>query len=223
MTSPIRLPNETSDYRAARDRLLAAESDLRAAIERVAAQRRELPLGGKIPTDYEFEELVGGAPRKVKLSELFPEGKDTLFVYSYMYGPEMEQPCPMCTSYLDGIEGQAHHIMQRTGLAVIAKSPIKRIVDFTRTRGWTRLRVLSSHGTTYQRDYFGEEENGKQTSIANVFVRRPDGIHHFWASELAWATTNGQPRHIDLMWPLWNVLDTTPEGRGESFYPKLSY
>jgi predicted dithiol-disulfide oxidoreductase (DUF899 family) len=223
MSTEVRFPNESSEYRAARNALLEAESDLRAAVERVAATRRKLPTGGLVATDYAFDELAGGAPRKVRLSELFPAGKDTLFLYSFMYGPKVENPCPLCTSFLDGINAQVDHLSQRIGVAVVAKSPIQRIVDFAAGRNWNKLRLVSAHDTTYQADYFGEDAKGNQWPMANVFVRKPDGVHHFWGSELLYAKGEGDSRHIDMLWPLWNVLDLTPGGRGADFYPKLAY
>ena len=221
-----RFPGENAAYRKARDKLLKEETALRRHTEAVAAQRRKLPLGGKIPEDYVFEgvdELMGVRP--VRLSELFASGKDTLVIYSYMYGPNMERPCPMCTSMLDALEGNAHHILQRVNLAVVAKSPLPRILAFAQERGWRRLRLLSSAGNSYNRDYFGEREDGRQWPALNVFRKRGDAIHHFWASELMFVPGDqGQePRHVDFIWPLWNVLDATPEGRGKDWHPKLGY
>jgi len=87
-------PNESAPYRDARNKLLDAEIALRAQIEAVAAQRRALPPGGKVPQDYVFERIGASAmPEQVHLSDLF--GKhDTLILYSFMYGPERETPCP---------------------------------------------------------------------------------------------------------------------------------
>ena len=225
MTS-MSFPNETRAYRKARDKLLKEEMALRRQIEAVAAQRRKLPLGGKVSEDYVFEgvdELMG--TRRVRLSELFAPGKDTLVIYSFMYGPAMERPCPMCTSMLDALEGNAQHITQRVNLAVVAKSPLPRILAFAQERGWRRLRLLSSAGNNYNRDYFGEREDGRQWPALNVFRRRGGAIHHFWGSELMFVPgEKGQePRHVDFIWPLWNVLDATPEGRGKDWHPKLSY
>jgi predicted dithiol-disulfide oxidoreductase (DUF899 family) len=223
MTTGIHFPNESREYRTARDELLAAEAELRGAVERVAAKRRALPVGGLVSTDYVFDELADGQPRKVNLSELFSKGKETLFLYSFMYGPKADQPCALCTSFLDALDAQIQHLTQRIDVAVVAKSPIRRIVDFARGRGWNRLRLVSAHGTTYQAEYFGEDAKENQWPMANVFVRRSDGVHHFWGSELLYAKSEGDTRHIDLLWPLWNVLDLTPEGRGADFYPQVSY
>ncbi len=225
----VKFPNETEAYRKARDELLRSEVELRRQIERVAEQRRKLPMGGRVNEDYVFEELVGGKVRSVKLSELFSPNKDTLFLYGYMYGPNAKNPCPMCTSFLDALEAQVEHISQRIDVAVSARSPIERIHEFTDARGWKKLRLISSSKNSYQRDYFAEGENGEQWPMANVFVRREGAIHHFWGSELLYAGKDGRgedgldSRHIDMLWPLWNVLDLTPGGRGADFYPKLAY
>jgi predicted dithiol-disulfide oxidoreductase (DUF899 family) len=216
-----RFPGESRAYRTARDKLLDAELKLRKQVEQVAALRRKLPLGGEAPEDYEFEEDAN----KVRLSQLFARGKDSLILYSFMYGPKMEKPCPMCTAFLDSLDGAAPHVMQRANLAVIAKSPIARIREFARSRGWRNLRLLSSAGNTYNREYHGESPDGSQMPSLNVFVRRGDALRHFFHTELLFAKAQkGQDsRHIDMAWPLWNLLDFTPEGRGSDWYPKLEY
>jgi len=218
----MRFPNEKKAYRSARGKLLRAEIELRRDIEKVAALRRKLPAGGAVPEDYAFEE--GEPPRKVRLSELFGE-RDTVVAYSFMYGPKMAKACPMCTSMLDGLDGNAPHIAQRTNLVVIASSPLARIQEFARSRGWRNLRLLSSAGNSYNRDYHGEGPDGTQWPMLNVFVRRKGKIRHCYATELlaAKAEPGQNNRHVDLIWPLWNLLDLTPEGRGKDWYPKLEY
>ncbi|HXO18560.1 MAG TPA: DUF899 family protein [Thermoanaerobaculia bacterium] len=222
----VRFPGESAAYREARDELLAAEIELRRSIEAVAAKRRSLPLGGEVPEDYLFEAGGGGGgARQVRLSQLFAEGKDTLVVYSFMYGPEMAQACVACTSILDGLDGEAPHVEQRVNLAVVAKSPVERIRQFARQRGWRNLRLLSSAKNSYNRDYHGEQADGSQISNLNVFTRRGGRIHHFYGVEAQHAPADpGQhTRHVDLIWPLWNLFDFTPEGRGEKWNPRLSY
>jgi predicted dithiol-disulfide oxidoreductase (DUF899 family) len=220
MLHQVRFPNEGPDYRMARDALLCAEIDLRRQIERVAALRRELPPGGEITQNYEFDSDDG----PVKLSELFGD-KDTLIVYSFMYGPKMERPCPACTSILDGLDGEAPHVNQRASLVVVARSPMARIRNFASERGWSRLRLLSSGGNDYQHDYHAEAADGSQMPALNLFIRRDGTIRHFWSAELLYAPEDpGQhARHVDSIWPLWNLLDLTPEGRGAATHPKLSY
>jgi predicted dithiol-disulfide oxidoreductase (DUF899 family) len=225
----VRFPGESASYRAARDKLLGAEVEMRRAMEAVAAQRRALPLGGEIPEDYAFDEIVGvngeGEIRTVRISELFAKGMDSLIIYSFMYGPEMARPCPLCTSIIDGLDAEAPHVVQRANLAVVAKSPIKRIREFAAERRWRNLRLLSSERTTYNHDYQGENSRGEQMPALNVFTRRGNKIYHTYCTELLFAPSDpGQDgRHVDTIWPLWNLFDFTPEGRGEKWSPKLSY
>jgi predicted dithiol-disulfide oxidoreductase (DUF899 family) len=217
-------PNETPEYRAARNDLLVAEATLREQVERVAALRRVLPVGGIVPSDYVFQEQAGGRNTSVKLSELFAPEQNSLFLYGFMFGPKMDHACPMCTSFLDSLDGAAPHLSQRMNVAVCARSPIERITEFAASRRWKNLRLLSSADNTYHHDYLAEGDDGAQWPMANVFVRRSDGIRHFWGSELFFeAFPTGNTRHIDMLWPLWNVLDLAPEGRGQTWYPSLRY
>jgi predicted dithiol-disulfide oxidoreductase (DUF899 family) len=216
-----RFPGESAEYRAAREHLLKQEIDLRRQIEAVAALRRQLPLGGRVREDYVFQ----GEGGPVRLSELFAPGRDTLIVYSYMFGPAMPSPCVMCTSIVDSLDGATPHVNQRATLVVVARSPIARVQEFARSRGWQHVRLLSSADNTYNRDYHAEKSDGSQWPIINVFVKRGPNIHHFYSSELLFAPADrGQnERHVDLIWPLWNLLDLTPEGRGTSWFPRLRY
>lgn len=223
--------------------MLDAEVELRRATERVAAQRRALPPGGEVPDDYRFAEVLesGG---EVRLSELFAPGKATLAIYSFMFPrfsgdprpgpaegetarlPLAETPCPSCTSILDSLDGAAPHISRRINLAVVAKSAPDRVRSFARERGWRRLRLLSSRDNTYNRDYNAETPEGEQMPIMNVFVRDGGAIRHAWATELMVAPRDEgeDPRHVDSIWPLWNVLDMTPGGRGtDPDLPGLDY
>ncbi len=224
----VRFPNESAGYRKARNALLKAEIGLRRQVERVAALRRKLPAGGRVPEDYVFEEGARDLTdtqtvRRVRLSELFGD-KDTLVVYSYMYGPKMEKPCPMCTAILDALNSSAEHVGQRVAFVAIAKSPIVRIREVARARGWSQLRILSSAANSFNRDYRGEDGDD-QRPVLNVFVRRDENIQHFFATEMLFAAPDpGQNhRHVDMIWPLWNLFDFTPAGRGKDWYPKLSY
>ena len=224
-----RFPGESRGYRAARNTLLKAEVDLRRKTESVAALRRKLPQGGPAPEDYEFEEGAADpgdteTVRRVKMSELFRRDA-SLVIYSYMYGPAMDKPCPMCTCMLDSLDGAAPHIAQRVNLVVVAKSPIRRVRAVARERGWRNLRLLSSAGNSYNRDYHGEDAKGSQLPALNVFTRRAGKIVHAYCTELLFAAPDpGQnARHVDAIWPLWNLLDYTPEGRGTDWYPRLAY
>ena len=238
----IRFPGETEDYRRARNRLLEAEGELRRTIEQVAAQRRALPPGGLLPEDYRFEQASDSSG--LLFSELFDAGKDTLVIYSFMFPrssgdtrpgpaegetaplPLAETPCPSCTSILDSLDGAAPHLAQRLNLAVVAKSDPDRIRTFARDRGWRHLRLLSSRNNSYNRDYHAETPDREQMPMLNVFVRDGERFRHTWASELMYAPRDDglEARHVDSIWPIWNVLDVTPDGRGtESSFPALRY
>jgi predicted dithiol-disulfide oxidoreductase (DUF899 family) len=230
----LRFPAESDEYRQARDRLLEAEINLRRHEEAVAAERRALPLGGEVTRDYAFDEWDAGLGKahEVRLSELFEGGKDTLFIYSFMFKPgerglPLEVPCPLCTSIIDGIDGEVPHITQRINFAVATKAPIEAFSAHAHARGWRHARLLSSSHNTYNLDYHAETPAQEQFAMATVFIRRGDRIHHFWSSEL-WLIfvppEPGQdPRHVDFMWPLWSVLDRTPGGRSETWRPHLRY
>jgi predicted dithiol-disulfide oxidoreductase (DUF899 family) len=233
----VTFPGESAEYRAARDALLAQEIELRRQTEAVAAARRELPPGGEVPEDYVFQdEAPDGKPVDVGLSELFAPGRDSLAIYSFMFprDPEDERPgpvretetaklalaegpCPSCVSLLDQLDGMVEHAGQIMNFAVVAKSPLDRLLTWKRERGWRRLRLLSSAGNSYNRDYLAETPEGAQRPMLNVFHRDGETIRHFWGSELFYGPWDpGQdPRHVGTLEPLWNLFDLTPEGRPE--------
>jgi len=240
----IRFPGESAEYRAARDRLLEQEIELRRATEAVAEARRRLPLGGVVPEDYVFRGLgQDGAPADVRLSELFAPGRDSLVIYSFMFprdpgderpGPTSgktallpleEGPCPSCVALLDQLEGAAEHAGQLINFAVVAKTSLDRLLAFSEERGWRRLRLLSSAGNAYNRDYFAETADGRQRPILTVFHRDGATVRHFWSSELLYAPSDpGQdPRHVSTLEPNWNLLDLTREGRPVEWDEQLRY
>ncbi len=221
----VHFPGESHEYRAARDALTLAETELTRKIDEVAALRRNLPPGGIVPEDYVFTEgpadiAADGPTREVRLSELFG-GHDSLLLYSFMYGPELSRPCQMCTSLLDGLDGAAADVVQRAGFAVVAKSPVGRLRLYARERGWVNMRLVSSAGSTYNRDFHGEDDRGDQVSRMNAFTRDDGEIRHFWATEQAASLPGQEDRHVDMIWPLWNLLDLTPAGRGD-WHPAYS-
>jgi predicted dithiol-disulfide oxidoreductase (DUF899 family) len=238
----VRFPGESDEYRRARDELLEAEIELRRHTEAVATKRRTLPPGGAVPKDYTFEEVSDGSG-EVRFSELFQAGKDMLVIYSFMFPrwpgdtrpapagetgklPLAETPCASCTSILDSLDGAAAHLDQRLNLVVVAKSDPQRIRAFARERGWPNLRLLSSRHNAYNRDYQAENAEGNQIPILNVFVRDGEELRHAWATELMFAPRDEgeDARHVDAIWPIWSVLDMTPQGRGtEGAFPQLRY
>ena len=227
-------PGESSEYRAARDRLLEREIELRKTMDEVAAARRALPPGGPVREDYVFQGAgPDGEQTDVRLSELFKPGKDSLAIYSFMFprdpgddrpGPSsgrsaslplLEGPCPSCVALLDQLDGAAEHATEHLNLAVVARAPLARLVTFAEERGWRRLRLLSSATNSYNRDYLAETPERWQRPMLNVFERDDGTIRHFWGSELLYAPTEpGQEtRHVGTLEPLWNLFDLTREGR----------
>ncbi len=222
-THDKRYPGETDQYRQARSALLNAELELDQMVRKVAGMRRDLPPGGAVPQNYVFHTMENGAKADVRLSELFAPGKDTLFLYSYMYAPDATSPCPACTSLVDGFNGVADHVLDRVNMAVVAKAPIENFSALASDRGWSKLRFLSSSDNSYNDDYFAVNASGNQIPAANIFVKKDGEIRHFWGAELLYVERPGHPRHVDQIWPIWNILDLTPEGRGTDWFPSLNY
>jgi predicted dithiol-disulfide oxidoreductase (DUF899 family) len=218
--SPVRIPNESAAYRAARTALLAEEIELRRHIARVAEMRRALPPGGPVTGDYRFE----GEEGVVDFAGLFKD-KPTLIAYSYMFGPQRERPCPMCTNLLGPLDANAADLDQKVSVVVIARSPLAKLQAWKAERGWKNLRLYTDLNENYSRDYFGLLPDGSEVPALNVFTRRDGTIRHFWSGEMTGPTADpGQdPRGAPDPAPLWTFLDMTPDGRDPSWYPKLDY
>jgi predicted dithiol-disulfide oxidoreductase (DUF899 family) len=210
-------PNDSEAYRAARTALLAEEIELRRHIERVAEQRRALPLGGEA-RGYQFKDENGAT---VPLAALF--GKhDTLVTYFWMYGPQRERPCPMCTAFLGALDIPARDITQKVALAVLGRSPVERQLAFARERGWRNLKFYATVGDDFARDYRGLAPDGSEWPALDVWVKRDGKVHHFWGAEMGGTQDPGQdPRLAPDPTPLWNILDLTPAGRPGDWYPEL--
>jgi len=208
-------PGDSDDYRRARTALLAEEIELRRHIERVAAQRRALPLGGAA-ADYRFGDQED---QQRTFAELFGD-KDTLVTYTWMFGPQRPRPCPMCTAFLDAFDMPSLSITQRVGFLVVGRSPVARQLAFARERGWRHLQFVQCIGDDFARDYRALGPGGEELPALDVWVRRGDTVHHFWAGELGGTQDPGQdPRGAPDPTPLWNILDLTPGGRGTDWYP----
>ena len=218
-TNPTRHPGESDEYRRARQVLLVEEIALRRQVERVASLRRTLPPGGEVPDDYRF---VAEGGSKVSLSDLFG-AHETLIIYSYMFGPEREAPCPMCTSFMGGFDHKIADITQRVAIAFTARSPIGRLEAAKASRGWSDLPVFSDTSGDYTRAYVSAEDG--DMPAYNVFTRRDGVIRHFWSEEITedMADPGQDPRGAVEMDPLWLLLDTVPEGRGTDWHPSLTY
>jgi predicted dithiol-disulfide oxidoreductase (DUF899 family) len=211
-------PNESSEYRRARNALLAEEIELRRHIERVAALRRALPQGGAIPEDYVFE----GPNGAVRISQLFGD-KDTLVLYSMMFGPERERACPMCTAMLTSWDGTARNLRERVAFAVTARSPIERLLKFKEERGWNNLQMYSDTEGKYTRAYVTADDG--DVPGLSIFTRTGGIVRHFWSGEMSgeMADPGQDPRGAPDLDPLWTILDLTPAGRGATWYPQLEY
>jgi predicted dithiol-disulfide oxidoreductase (DUF899 family) len=239
----VHFPGESREYRAARNRLLEQEIELRRMMESVAVARRGLPPGGEIPQDYVFQELgTDGKPSDVRMSELFAPGKDSLLIYTFMFprypddertGPSSpalrnlplaKSPCPSCTGLLDQLDAAMRHAGEIVNFVAAAEAPVAQLAQFARERGWRTLRLLSTGGNSYKKDYNADYE-GHGMPMLNVFHRNGDTIRHFWGSELFWAERDPgeDPRHMGTLEPLWNLFDLTPEGRPQDWDEQLSY
>lgn len=221
------LPNESTEYLSKREEVRQAEIELMKQRERVAALRRELPKGATVQ-DYEFLEGPaslddGDEPvRKTRLSELFTAPDRSLVIYHFMFGKEQTSPCPMCTAWIDGFNGIAHHLTQNVDLAIVAAADPSTLRAHARNRGWNKLRLLSAGESTFKYDFGSEDREGGQDSTISVFTRDSDGsLRHFYSCHPR-LDADIKERGIDELNPIWNVLDLTPQGRGK-FYASLDY
>jgi predicted dithiol-disulfide oxidoreductase (DUF899 family) len=221
------LTNESAEYLAKREELRLAEIESMRLRERVAELRRQLPEGATIQ-DYEFEEGpatldAGDSPaKKVKLSELFTSPDRSVVIYHFMFGKKQTEPCPMCTLWIDGLNGVAHHLAQNVDFAIAAAADLPTLREFARKRDWDNLRLLSCGASTFKYDLGSEDREGNQDSTISVFTRDKDGtLRHFYSAHPRLAEDINE-RGLDLLNPIWNVLDLTPQGRGD-WYASLDY
>ena len=214
-------PGESDDYVKAREALLAEEIEVRRHLTRVAEQRQALPSGPVVTKDYRFKD---GNGEDVGLAELFGD-HDTLVTYFWMYGPQRERPCPMCTNFLGGVNGNARDIEQRVALKILGRSPVERQRAFAVDRGWRGLHFVQTVGDDYARDLGLLDEEGNESPALVVFEKDGDDVRVFYSAEMPMeAADPGQdPRVAPDIPPLWNVLDLTPEGRGTDWYPRVEY
>lgn len=203
----LRYPNETIEYRQARDALAMEEQALIRRVKAIAEQRRNLPLGGRLKENYAFAWATNerlGEP--VSFHELFRD-KDSLLLYSFMFGPSWDNPCPSCTSIVDGFDRMAYQVGKDAAFVVVGKAPAAAINEWATKRDWKQIDLVSGYESTYQADYGCQgDTDERQHAKMNVFKRIDGEIFHFWGSEIP---TND----IDMVWPYWNLMDLTPAGR----------
>ena len=221
------LATESNEYLTKREELRVAEIELMRQRERVAELRRQLPPGATIQ-DYSFEEgptdlSAGDTPvRKIGLSNLFTTINRSLVVYHLMYGKKQTKPCPMCTMWMDGWNGIAHHLKQNVDIAVVAAADLGALRAHARNRVWNNLRLLSCASNTFKYDLGSEDREGNQNATVSVFTKDGDGtMRHFYTAHPSMAR-DVRERGIDLLTPVYNVLDLTPQGRGD-WYASLDY
>jgi len=221
------LTNESAAYLASREELRLAEVDSMRQLERVAELRRRLPEGA-IVEDYEFtagpaDLDAGDEPSgSVRLSELFGAVGRPLIVFQLMFGKKQTSPCPMCTMWIDGYNSVAHHLAQNVDFAIAAAADVPALRAHARSRGWNNLRLLSCGNSTFKYDMASEDAEGNQDSTISVFTRDSNGtLRHFYTAH-PWLAEDINQRGVDRLTPVWNMLDLTPQGRGD-WYPTLSY
>jgi predicted dithiol-disulfide oxidoreductase (DUF899 family) len=216
MSEP-RYPNESREYRAARDSLLKDEQELVDKVRSVAAKRRKLPAGGQLKEDYVFQWANDGKVGKpVKFAELFGD-KDTLLVYSWMFGPNWDHPCPSCTSLMDGFDRAWYSVSKDAAFVGIAKAPAEKINAWAKQRGWSQIPLVSGYDSPFQADYKCQgESDDMQLPVMHVFRKQGGKIFHFWATER-------QENHVDTVWVYWNLMDFTPEGRPDVVTPPQNF
>ena len=214
--SGTHFPNESAEYREARDRLRADEQELVDKVMAVAATRRALPRGGELKEDYVFQWANDGwVGTPVRFSQLFGD-KDTLLIYSFMFGPGWDKPCPSCTSLMDGFDRVWYSVAQDAAFVAIAKAQPEKINAWARERGWSQIPLLSGFASPFQADYLCQESDDMQLPMLHVFTREGRRIFHFWATEL-------DSNHVDTVWVYWNMLDFTPEGRPDIPTPPQNF
>jgi predicted dithiol-disulfide oxidoreductase (DUF899 family) len=214
-------PGASAEYERARQALLAEEIEFRRHMTRLVEQRRALPPGPVIAKDYRFKDEQGF---EVGLAELFGD-KDTLVTYFWMYGPQRERPCPMCTNWLGAVNGNAADIKQRVALKILGRSPVDRQYAFAQQRGWRDLNFVQTVGDDYARDLGLLNADGSENPALVVFSRKGDEVRLFWSSGMTreMADPGQDPRDAPDIASLWSILDLTPDGRPADWYPKLQY
>jgi len=203
------MPGASDEYLVAREKLMQAELELRAEVERVAELRRALPVGPSVP-DYVFFE----GDKRVRLYDLFAEGKPYLIVFHFMYWQDDHEFCPMCSMWVDAWDGIAHHVEQRANVVAATLAPPDVVQAWAKHRGWRRIRVLADADAAFARDTGAEDEKGDPQSTVLVFEKTAEGVRHLYTSHPE-TPPEGLNRGLDQLCPTWHIFDLLPSGRGD--------
>ncbi len=211
------------EWLAARKKHLAKEKEFTRLRDQLSAQRRELPWV-QVDKDYIFD----GPNGKETLAELF-EGRRQLLVYHFMFDPDWEEGCPMCSYLVDNCSGAIVHLKQRdVTMVMVSKAPLDKLAAFKQRMGW-RVKWVSSFGSDFNRDYhvsftLEEKEKGEvyynygtrayfesEGPGASVFYKKRNGnIFHTYSS---------YARGLDMLIGAYHLLDLVPKGRDEADLP----
>ena len=209
-------PNESPAYREARNALAVEEAELIRRVKAVAEQRQALPLGGRLKEDYQFtwanDARLG---QTIRFAELFGDQRE-LLLYNLMFAPGWDNPCPSCTSIVDGLDRMAYQVGHDAALFVVAKAEPERINAWAKARGWNQIALISGLNCTFQADYGCQMTDDRQIPKLNAFQKSNGEIYHFWGSEIA-------ANDIDMVWPYWNLMDLLPSGRPDRNNPPQNF
>jgi predicted dithiol-disulfide oxidoreductase (DUF899 family) len=188
-----------AEWEAAREALLVKEKEATRALDRLAAERRRLPMV-RIDKRYVFE----GASGETTLLDLF-EGRRQLVVYHFMFGPG-EDPCTGCSSFTDNVGNLAHLHARDTSFALVSRAPLAEIQAYQRRMGWT-VPWYSSFGSDFNEDFGVSTPEGERFGLS-VFLREGDSVYRAYFTSA---------RGVDRLRIDFNLLDLTPLGRQEQW------
>jgi predicted dithiol-disulfide oxidoreductase (DUF899 family) len=214
------------EWEAARAELLVREKELTRLGDQLARQRRELPWL-RVEKAYAFQTADG--PKS--LAELF-DGRSQLVVYHFMFGPEYEAGCPVCSTIADSFDGVVAHLAARdVTMIAISRAPVAKLLAFRERMGWS-FSWASSHDTDFPWDYghaapreqvaewidqvpepVSQFASASGTDVVGYLTERPS-LSVFTRSDddvfLAYATAT---RGLEVVMTYYGILDRVPRGR----------
>jgi predicted dithiol-disulfide oxidoreductase (DUF899 family) len=206
----VNLPQIVSEteWRAAREALLADEKEATRARDALAARRRRLPMV-RIDKDYVFD----GANGKATLLDIF-DGRRQLLLYHFMFGPSEEAGCDGCSMFVDQIGHLAHLRARDTSFALVSRAPISKIEAYRKRMGWT-IPWYSSFRSEFNVDFGVGPETPQpdayqdgETFGLSVFLRDGRSVLRTY-----FTTARG----VEALGSVWTFLDLTPLGRQEEW------